>query len=251
MSPRKRQPASPSFTLVELLVVIGIIALIASMLLPALTRSKQQARKAACVGNLRQVGIALSLYVEEQGFFPLATTGNGLGSCHRALRPVLRHQVLACAQQLRTSDKLLLYFPTNTYLNPPYGYNFIGSVWGARPPSNPGLGGDYVMNDSGGSYVPTPEGRVLVPAQMIALGDSPAALPPIGIPTPSGGPPDLLWISYPYVFPGAGVPGVGSWHNGGANLVFCDAHVQFAKQSVWIANSDEAKRLWNSDHQPR
>jgi prepilin-type N-terminal cleavage/methylation domain-containing protein len=65
LSPRtsaSRQQSFDAFTLIELLVVIAIIAILAAMLLPALARAKAKAQQTACINNLKQTGIAYSMY---------------------------------------------------------------------------------------------------------------------------------------------------------------------------------------------
>jgi prepilin-type N-terminal cleavage/methylation domain-containing protein/prepilin-type processing-associated H-X9-DG protein len=66
-----------AFTLIELLVVIAIIAVLIALLLPAVQAAREAARRAQCVNNLKQLGLAMQNYHDTQGTFPIGRTGTG------------------------------------------------------------------------------------------------------------------------------------------------------------------------------
>ncbi len=230
-----------AFTLVELLVVIAVIALLAAMLLPALSKGKEAAQSARCKSNLHQLGLALKLYTDDFQKYPAcAATDAATGVYSLWDGKILPFAANNRDLFLCPAEKSATQWtnnPTMSLRNPCYGYNMAGS--GAYPASSgSSLGLDGGGGGRGwGTGASLPEAQVKAPSDMIAVSDC----RPVG----RGEDNDLDDL-----FPINLLAELAPRHNRGENAMFCDAHVEYAKHVVWMRKTDGARLRWNNDHQP-
>ena len=223
----EKNPAGDGFTLIELLVVIAIIAILASLLLPALSGAKEEGRSAACKSNLRQIGIGLRVYVDENESYPSDNGGYGPKPWESSVLPSIdiSNNVFLCPSLRR---KLLPPHPNHDLS---YGFNLLGVGHGGYDPVSGYsgyLGLQYVADG-------VPEARVVSPSDMIAIGDVMEPGADDGDIAGNFAEPDDL---------------IADRHKRGGNVVFCDGHVEFDTQANWHKADNSHRKRWNADNLP-
>ena len=247
------------FTLIELLATIAIIAVLAGLLLPGLATAKTSAKLTKCKSNLRQIGLALTLYVHDFGAYAPAYTprGDDFKSWLDLIEPYLAGRMDTTGSRPAWLDPIFTC-PVGRGQGT-YGYNQTGvdSLPAPIPPppglkhGELGLGGVVPDYNSPLLRVPQREARVLVPSDMLAIGDLGQRMPE-GYVLPVG---ERIGFGLGAVFESLEqerslVAATKKRHNARSNMVFCDGHVEGLKYLQLYSNQEDQLRRWNADHQP-
>jgi len=244
------------FTLIELLVVIAIIAILASMLLPVLSRSKQKAAQAKCTSNLRQLSFGTLMYIDDaRGTFPgpgsRATYGyhpedwiywrlspaypNVQKSPITAGLGVINSNMFRCPMDRDDTARLAQYGTIGSDPGP-YMYSYTMTSYDLENTFNPGVTSLFVGPVNGAKAYLFKLGGVLGPTHKIMLVEEQTSHSPSESYEPGNSATSLIDDGR---FQATG-DSISIRHNKRGNVVFVDGHVEGVLPKFWLAQDSQS-----------
>jgi prepilin-type processing-associated H-X9-DG protein/prepilin-type N-terminal cleavage/methylation domain-containing protein len=236
-----------AFTLVELLVVVSIIALLIAILLPSLRGARDQAKAAACLSNMRQMGIAAGMYADENNdYFPQTSHGSALGVWVRTLERQVGNTLLYRCPADRSTDWFSANdSPAEQLINDrraSYAVNIYLSPELTPPPGSP---------DPTPRYGYTRRGRIRHPAITVHFGE---LVDTSDVKSFSDHIHADQWVPNPLTGTATSKPEESvalKRHRGKANYTYADSHVEWLRFAQTFALDEDEQRVVVDQWNPR